>query len=154
MDARNRHLRRWIPLALVVAAVAVPAAQAGTGPDDGSLSREAPALAATSRSPDDRALYRGTSEALVPASQSPDDRALYRGTSESLVPTSLGPDDRAFARNMREIEPGSVPVEIAPSGGFDWSDAVVGSAFGVGLALLGMGAILIAYRRRGALRTA
>jgi hypothetical protein len=135
MQTRKRHLRRWIALAVAAAAVASPAAQA-TGPDD-------------------RAAYRGTSPALAPTNQSPDDRALYRGTSPTLALASLGPDDRAFARNVREIDPRTVPVAVvSPPGGFDWSDAAIGGAFGLALALLGAGAILIAHRRRSTLSPA
>jgi hypothetical protein len=135
MHTRNRHPRRWIALVFVLAAVAAPAAQA-TGPDD-------------------RALYRGTSPALVATSRSPDDRALYRGTSPALASTSQSPDDRPFARNAREIESRTVAASVASSsGGFDWGDAAIGGAFGLGLALLGAGAILITYRRRSTLSPA
>jgi hypothetical protein len=135
MQTRNRHLRRWIALAVATAALGASAAQA-TGPDD-------------------RAVYRGTSPALAPTSQSPDDRALYRGTSPALAPASLGPDDRPFARNVREIDPRTVPVAVvSPPRGFDWGDAAIGGAFGLALALLGAGAILIAHRRRSTLSPA
>jgi hypothetical protein len=135
MQTRKRHLRRWIALAVAAAAVASPAAQAA--------------------GPDDRAAYRGTSPALAPTSQSPDDRALYRATSSALAPASLGPDDRPFMRNVREIDPRTVPVAVvSPPHGFDWSDAAIGGAFGLALALLGAGAILIAHRRRSTLSPA
>jgi hypothetical protein len=135
MNTRNRHFRNWIAAAFVAAAVAAPAALAN--------------------GPDDRALYRGTSQALAPASQSPDDRALYRGTSDSLVPSTLTPDDRPLSRSVGEIEPRTAPVVInAPARGFAWEDAAIGGSFGLALALLGGGVILIAHRRRGTLGTA
>ncbi len=130
MHTRNTHLRTWIAAALAAAAVAAPAAQAG--------------------GPDDRAVYRG-SPLVAPASQSPDDRALYRGASES----SLAVDDRPFARNAAAIDPGNPTIEIVNSpSGFDWSDAAVGGTFGVMVALVGIGAILIVQRRRHTLTPA
>jgi hypothetical protein len=131
MHSHNPHLRTWIAAALVALAVAAPAAQAA--------------------GPDDRGLYRGTSPALAPTSQSPDDRALYRGASE----VSLASDDRPFARNVHKIDPGAPPVAIVTSPhGFDWGDAVIGGTFGLAVALLAMGALLVAQRRRHTLTPA
>jgi hypothetical protein len=95
----------------------------------------------------------------APAAQatgvSPDDRPFYRGPSEALAPSSLSPDDRPFARSVGELEPASFPVEVVVRPrGFDWEDAVIGGTVGLALALLGMGAILIAQRRRSTLRPA
>jgi hypothetical protein len=88
-------------------------------------------------SPDDRALYRGSSADPAPASQSPDDRPFYCGGSESLAPASVSPADRPFLRNVTEIDPASPPVAgISSATGFDWEDAALGSSFGVALALL------------------
>jgi hypothetical protein len=101
-------------------------------------------------------LYRGNSTAPSPAAVTPDDRAFSRATSAALAPTSLSPDDRGFARSVGVIEPRtiSVAVTVTPSG-FDWGDAAIGGTLGLGFALLGAGAILIALRhRRGVLRTA
>lgn len=127
--------RRWIALALAAAAVTAPAAEAA--------------------GPDDRPFYRGGAANLAPASQGPDDRALYRGGADNLAPTGLSPDDRPLSRSGPVAEPTSAPVAIisAPQA-FDWADAAVGGAFGLVLALLGTGGILIAYRRRGAPTTA
>jgi hypothetical protein len=131
MHTRNPHLRRWLAAALAAAAVAAPAAQAS--------------------SPDDRAVYRGTSPALAPTSQTPDDRALYRGALE----VSVASDDRPFARNVHEIDPGTPPVAIVTaSHGFDWGDAVIGGTFGLAVALLALGAVLVAQRRRHTLTPA
>jgi hypothetical protein len=133
-----------IAIAFAVAAVAAPAAQAG-GPDDRQAYRgTSPAL--TSSSPDDRGNYRGTSPALTSSSTSPDDRGNYRGSSNTLAPTGLGPDDRAFARSVRGIELASAPVDVRPDG-FDWK-YVVGGTFGLALALFGLGAMVLAQRRR------
>lgn len=114
MHTRKRHLRRWIAVAFVAAAVTAPVAQA----------------------------------------TSPDDRALYRGTDPALAPKSQSPDDRPFARPFAS-EPRTGPVAVVnPPSGFDWGDAAIGGAFGLALALLGAGAILIAQHRRSTLGTA
>jgi hypothetical protein len=137
MRTHKRHILRWVAVAFVAAAVAAPAAQAA------------------GVSPDDRPFYRGPSEAFAPTNPSPDDRAFYRGSSEALAPTSLSPDDRPFPRSVGELEQASPPVEVvARPRGFDWADAVIGGTFGLALALLGVGAILIAQRRRSTPRPA
>jgi hypothetical protein len=51
----------------------------------------APAAAQAAFSPDDRALYRGSSAAPAPASQSPDDRPFYRGDSDNLPRRASAP---------------------------------------------------------------
>lgn len=130
MHTRNTHPRMWIAAALVAAATAAPAAQAS--------------------GPDDRAVYRGN-PLVAPATQSPDDRALYRGASE----ITLSVDDRPFARNVTAIDPGNPAIEVISSpSGFDWSDAAVGGTFGIVVALVGIGAILIVQRRRHTLTPA
>jgi hypothetical protein len=131
------HVHRRIAASLVAAALIAPAA------------------AQASFSPDDRALYRGSSAAPAPASQSPDDRPFYRGSSDNLAPSSVSPDDRTFARNMTPIDPGSPRVvTISLPAGFDWGDAAVGSTFGAVLVLLAGGAAVIATQRRRSLRSA
>jgi hypothetical protein len=115
----------------------------------------APAAAQAAFSPDDRALYRGSSAAPAPASQSPDDRPFYRGDSDNLAPSSVSPDDRAFSRSVTVIEPASPPVAvIASASGFDWGDAAIGSTLGAVLVLLAGGAAVIATQRRRSLRSA
>jgi hypothetical protein len=127
------HVHRRIAASLVAAALITPAA------------------AQASFSPDDRALYRGSSAAPAPASQSPDDRPYYRGGSDNLAPSSVSPDDRTVARNVAPIDPGSPRVvTISLPAGFDWGDAALGSTFGAALALLlaGGAAVMVTQRRR------
>jgi hypothetical protein len=101
------------------------------------------------------ALAVAASFAPVAQAGGPDDRAVYRGTSSALVAGSLGPDDHAFARNVHEIDPGVAPVNvIVRGGGFDWADAAIGGTFGLAVAMLGLGALLIAQRRRSTLTPA
>jgi hypothetical protein len=134
MRTPKRRFLRCVVAAAAAAAIAAPAAVAG--------------------GPDDRSLYRGTEPALAPASQSPDDRAFPRGGSDTLSPASLSPDDRTFSRSALVAERGTVALEVQ-STGFDWNDAVIGAAFGVALALFGIGPILISMqRRRGTVRAA
>ena len=147
----KRHILWWTAVAFAAAAAAAPAGQAlGTSPDARPFYRgTSEASAPTSVSPDDRPFYRGASEASAPTKLSPDDRPFYRGSSEALAPPSLSPDDRPFARTVDELKAASPPVEVVVRPrGFDWGDAVIGGTFGLALALLGTGAILIAQRRR------
>jgi hypothetical protein len=134
MSTHKRHVR-WLATAFAAAAVAAPTALA----DPRSVADIDPLLAAAVRQAEAGSL-------------SPDDRPFYRGPADP-VPTSFSPDDRPFARGVGEIEPASVSVEVRPRG-FDWGDAVIGGTFGLALALLGTGAILIVHRRRSILRTA
>ena len=138
MRIHKRHLFRWIAVVFAAAAVGAPTALA----DPRSLDDIDPSLAAAVRQ----------AEA---ASLSPDDRPFYRGPPGVLAPKGVSPDDRPFAR-MRETESRTVAAAgVSPSRGFDWGDAVIGSAFGLTLALLGTGAIvLIARHRHGTPRTA
>jgi hypothetical protein len=134
MNKRNQHLRTWLAVAFTIAVVAAPAAQA-VGPDD-------------------RALYRGGDPALAPRSPSPDDRPFARADTNTTRPNSLSPDDRPFARSAPAVEPTAVRVELSSPRSFDWGDALIGAAFGLAAALLGLGAVVVAQRRRGTLRTA
>jgi hypothetical protein len=101
----------------------------------------------------DPSLGRRVTRAAESRATGPDDRPFYRGTSEVLAPTSVSPDDRPFARHSSDMQLRTVPVEVVRSPGFDWEDGAIGGAFGAALALLGVGAIVIA-RRHSTLRTA
>jgi hypothetical protein len=153
MRTGKRHSFCLTAFAFAALAGAVPA-HAG-GPDDRALSRSTSSTSAAI-SPDDRAGYRGVSDTLAPRSLSPDDRVAYRGVSATASPKSVSPDDRAFARSVPGGEPRTIPTTVAlPAGSFDWTDALIGATLGLGLALLGAGAFLVAVRhRRSALETA
>ena len=65
----------------------------------------------------------------------------------ALTAGAMIPDDRSFTRHA--VAATSSPIAVSlPSDSFDWPDAVVGGAFGMALAFLGLGALLIAQRRR------
>lgn len=97
---------------------------------------------------------------LVPAAYSahPDDRAGLRGpgavidASSTPAPTATRPDDRAGVRG-----PGASPAAttiLVSSDAFDWSDAGIGVAGGLGLALLAGGLLATATYRHRAQRIA
>jgi hypothetical protein len=152
MTPRKRNIPFLIVLALTAGALIIPSAQAG-GPDDRPLYRGTwPAAVPGSMSQDDRSFNRGTPQSSTSVSTSPDDRSYYRGGTAGLsvakVPSSsITPDDRSFTRHAVGATSSPVAVSI-PSDSFDWYDAVVGGAFAMVLALLGLGALLIAQRRR------
>jgi hypothetical protein len=143
------HLHRRIAASLVAAALIAPAA------------------AQAAASPDDRALYRGSTPAVAPKSQSPDDRSLYRGSSDNLIPASPSPDDRSFARSVTEREDArkaaaaelrqaqenarkaAVPVVvISNDGGYRWLQAGEGAAVGFAFAAILAGLMLLIIRSR------
>jgi hypothetical protein len=137
MRTSKWHILRWFTVAFATAAIVAPTAQA----DPRSLDDIDPSLAAAVRQEEAGLL-------------SPDDRPFYRGPSDT-APGSLSPDDRPFARSVGEIVLTSAPAEVVASPrGFDWGDAVIGGTFGLALALLGTGAILIAHRSRSTPKTA
>jgi hypothetical protein len=129
MYRRKRRIIKSVVLGLAVAAVAAP-----------------PALC-QGQGPDDRSLYRGSSEQIV----SPDDRSLYRGTSPQPVARIVSPDDRSFVRSTQvPSEPAPVTVTAsAPSDDFQWADAGLGAALTMAFVfVLGAAALAIRYQRR------
>ena len=152
MTPRKRNIPFLIVLGLTAGALIIPSAQAG-GPDDRPFYRGASPAAMPGRmSQDDRSFNRGTPQSSTAVSRSPDDRSYDRGSTADLlvakVPSSsITPDDRSFARHT--VAATSSPVAVSlPADSFDWHDAVIGGAFAMALALLGLGALLIAQRRR------
>jgi hypothetical protein len=151
MSPRKRNIPFLIALALTAGALIIPSAQAG-GPDDRPFYRgTSPAAAPGSMSQDDRSFNRGTPQSSTSVSMSPDDRSYYRGGTADLSvanpSSSITPDDRSFTRHT--VAATSSPVAVSlPSDSFDWPDAVIGGAFGMALALVGLGALLIAQRHR------
>jgi hypothetical protein len=113
-----------------------------------------PAAYGAGGSPDDRAVYRGSTSDLAPASLSPDDRTYARGNLVTASTRIVSPDDRAFARELPVAT--SVPVSVVSAeSSFDWRDAMIGGTFGLMVALVGLGGVTIALRhRRSALRAA
>ena len=144
------------------AALFVPVAQAER-PDDAAGPRGPGAIAIqqmdeNSMRPDDRAVHGPGALALQTASVAvrPDDRAGVRGPGSftTTAPThALSPDNSAEPRGPGAIE--AAVVERAPSSGFDFGDALIGLAGGMGLALLITGSvILLASQRRNKTRLA
>ena len=120
-----------------------------------------PAAQASGQSPDSRPYYRGTDPALAPKSPSPDDRAFSRAIPVSFLPSNVRTDAASSvpitdARHSALLSHRALPasVSVQPRG-FDWGDALIGGTFGLGLALLGAGAVAIGlHHRRNVLRTA
>ena len=113
--------------------------------------------------------------ALAPttAGASPHDLPLGTGATASQLSTHVRPDDRAGARGVFEVTAGSSvaarpddragihgpgtppPTSIARSfDGFDWRDAFIGGAGGVGIALLLTGLLFLVAGRRTRTRIA
>jgi hypothetical protein len=167
MHHRKHRILKALVLAVAVAAFAAPAAlgdrdgrpsvapnqvdfwnyDAQTGKKITNTSPSVPSvdlanvyMGATSTSPDDRTLYRGTEPVgsqldpiivdaikASPGVGSPDDRSLYRGVETPNVPVSV--------------------TVTSPSEGFQWSDAGLGAASTLALLLL-MGATTLVVRHQ------
>jgi hypothetical protein len=91
--------------------------------------------------------------------QRPDDRAGTIGVGSVTAPAtevvgvSTRPDDQADPRGPGAISGGLTTILVS-SDGFDWGDAGVGVAGGLGLALLAGGLLAVAAHRHRAQRLA
>jgi hypothetical protein len=152
MHRRKRRILKSLVLGFVVAAFAAPAALAeprGPGNDPQA------AAATPAASPDDRALYRGTSPQLDPQFVgSPDDRNVYRGV-EADAPLSVTLSPAIRGEQVKTIDrpsfgPVSEPtVSVTTDDGFQWVDAGFGAASTLALVLLmGAAGLLIRHQRR------
>jgi len=163
MNRRKRHILKTLVLGFAVAAIAAPtalgeprgpgnpmiapASSSSQSPDDRPLYRGSSQVEQQVSS-DDRAFYRGTEPRPVTVSLSPDDRSLYRGVPTEFTPVSASPDDRPFNRG---VPAESVPVSltISASDDFQWGDAGLGAGLALTLImLLGGGALLIRHQRQ------
>ena len=163
MNRRKRHILKTLVLGFAVAAIAAPTAlgeprgpgnpmiapvsSSSQSPDDRPLYRGSSQIEQQVSS-DDRAFYRGTEPRPVTVSLSPDDRSLYRGAPNEFTPVSASPDDRPFNRG---VPTESVPVSLTVSAtdDFQWGDAGLGAALALTLImLLGGGALLIRHQRQ------
>jgi hypothetical protein len=111
----------------------------------------APTTAAAS--PHDLPLGTGATASQQSSHIRPDDRAGARGAIEGIVRGSVAvrPDDRAGLHG-----PGTPPPSglVRSSDGFDWQDAFIGGAGGVGIALLLTGLLFLVASRRTRARIA
>lgn len=158
-----------IALGLLVAAFAVPAAQAADRPDNraGPFGVESASAPASPVRPDDRAGPLGVGQEIISqptAAVRPDDRPGIRGVGASPETPALRPDDRPGIRSVGNPEPatqsprpddrpgplGVGGVEVIPvsgGNGFDWGDWAIGLVAGLGLALGMAGALILAIHR-------
>ena len=83
----------------------------------------------------------------------PDDRPGPHGAIEGIArgAVAVRPDDRAGIRGPGTPPPASL---VRSSDGFDWQDAFIGGAGGVGIALLLTGALFLVASRRTRTRIA
>jgi hypothetical protein len=83
----------------------------------------------------------------------PDDRAGMRGAFEGTLGSSVAvrPDDRAGIHGPGTPPPTSL---VRSSDSFDWQDAFIGGAGGVGIALLLTGLLFLVASRRTRTRIA
>jgi hypothetical protein len=129
---RNTLLRAFLAV-LVVAAVAAPTA---FGPDLRSPDTQDAAKAAQ---------WGRVSDRLLPDTQDAAKAAQWGRVSDRLLP-----DTQDAANGRRGAAPTIEVVTVAAPGGFDWIDAGIGVAFGLGASLVAVGALLVVLSRRRA----
>jgi hypothetical protein len=161
---RRIHIKRLgkIALALVVAAIAAPSAQAyyfgelGTAdnvPSDEAAwqtivpSRAFPTVA-------ELQLFRFT-PSDAPAGPTLTHPFSFTPSTEPAGPTVVVPDPTRGLPTIEELQkfrftpqPVAAPVTQAPSGGIDWKDVGIGAGMAIGTLLLGAAAALGLNRRR------
>jgi hypothetical protein len=149
---RNTLLRAFLAV-LVVAAVAAPTA---FGSDLRSPDTQDAAKAAQWGRVSDRLLpdtqdaakaaqWGRVSDRLLPDTQDAAKAAQWGRVSDRLLP-----DTQDAANGRRGAAPTIEVVTVAAPGGFDWIDAGIGVAFGLGASLVAVGALLVVLSRRRA----
>jgi hypothetical protein len=107
--------------------------------------------------PDDQATHGpGAIAATTSTGIRPDDRPNHGpGAVAGTTSTGIRPDDRP-THGVGSIGPITLVETASPAGGgFDWIDAGVGAAFGMGASLIVAGALLAGQRhRRGSVEVA
>jgi hypothetical protein len=126
---RNTLLRAFLAV-LVVAAVAAPTA-----------------FGSDLRSPDTQDAAKAphwgrVSDRLVPDTQDAAKAAHWGRVSDRLLP-----DTQDAANGRRGAAPTIEVVTVAAPSGFDWIDAGIGVAFGLGVSLVAAGGLVLVLKR-------
>jgi hypothetical protein len=82
--------------------------------------------------------------------RSPDTQDAAKAAQWGRVSDRLLPDTQDAANGRRGAAPTIEVVTVAAPGGFDWIDAGIGVAFGLGASLVAVGALLVVLSRRRA----
>jgi hypothetical protein len=133
-----------LAIAAMIAAIAIPATAAGRPVDDPGL------VARKLGSPDPREAqtrpqYSPGHIAMRLGSQDPRDTA-EASVAPSAVAATIGSPDPQDTGRLAESQ------GVQTAGGFDWGDFAIGLAFGIGLAAIAAGALVlgaVAVRGRG-----
>ena len=131
----NHRMTTTAALILTLAGVAAPAATARPAEDPATPVSRTPA-----------SVYSRPDKSLIPASPPATSGAALSAYREGQLATAL--DVAATAANKASAPQAVVRVH-APQSGFDWGDAGIGAAGGIGLAMLvtGGGLVLVRMRR-------
>jgi hypothetical protein len=116
---------------LVVAAVTAPA---GLGSD--------------LRSPDTRDAAKAGLPASIADRRSPDTQDAAKAGQAGSVPDMISPDTQDAAKGRPLVNPTIEVVTLAEPSGFEWLDAGVGAALGLGASLIGAGGVLLVLKRQ------
>jgi hypothetical protein len=163
LSTHSHRITKCAVAAFTLAAIAVPAAQASTRPDDRPGTHgAAPAVAV----PDvfERAAARGQVNLLGSRFDRPDNKAGTLGAEPNVAVPDVferavlrGPQGQAPSLHPNDrpgrLGPGTIsaaPSVVIGGNSFDWSDALVGGGTGIGIVLLLAGSAIAigSYRRR------
>jgi hypothetical protein len=153
----HQHITKGTTVALVVGAIAAPAASAGPIADSTAAQQHQTQVvyprvvgSVTGSHPfgPNRPLpaagqyvprAAGQPTGAVPIAANPPSSSTHSPQDKQLVPKSPTP---------APVTPGPTIVQVSnPSGGFDWADAGIGAAGGLVLSVLGLGGSLALHRR-------
>ena len=79
--------------------------------------------------------------------RSPDTQDAARAAQWGRVSDRLLPDTQDAANGRRGAAPTIEVVTVAAPGGFDWNDAGIGVAFGLGVSLVAAGGLVLVLKR-------
>jgi hypothetical protein len=149
MNVRRNNLKAFL-VVLVVAAVAAPAGLGSDlrSPDTRDAAKTGQLVSTTDlRSPDTRdAATRG--QPASPADLSSPDTRDAAKAGRPTSPTDLSsPDTQDAAKGRQFAGPTIEVVTVAAPSGFDWIDAGIGAASGLGASLIGAGGLLLVLKR-------
>jgi hypothetical protein len=130
MKVQRNTLLRALLAVLVVAAVAAPTA-----------------FGSDLRSPDTLDAAKAGPPVPITDMRSPDTQEAAKAGPPVPITDMRSPDTQEAA-NGRQLSPRVEVVTVAAPSHFDWLDAGIGVAFGLGASLVAAGAFLVVQRRR------
>jgi hypothetical protein len=130
MKMRSNRLLKGLAAVLTAGAIAAPAAL-GSGPS----------------SPDTQDAAKAGRASSVPDMISPDAQDAAKGRRAGSGPDMISPDTKDAANGRGTGGPTIEVVTVSAPNRFDWIDAGIGAASGLGASLIGAGGLLLVLKR-------